>query len=375
VNMQRNHVSSRAQRGICSCLAGVSLTVALATPIAAQTKPTYEQFLSPAYPSELVSAKKADRVAWIAYDRGLRNVYTAAAPDFKSVRLTKFLEDDGVILSELEISDDGSVVTFVRGSEPNRQGWLANPSSDPNGPERVVWAAKTDGTGAWKMGDGAGQTLSPDGKSVVFVKDGQIFKLATATHASATDKNEQPFIKEWGRQAQPRWSPDGSKLAYVSVRDNHALIAVYDVKTRKVHYVGPSTDTDLSPTWSSDGKQLAFIRRPGTPFGQQAQQGDGSIGNPGGPGAAGRGGRGVRGGVAQAGRGGAAGDAARIDGLYRAAFSGGYNISLMVGDIAGCPDASGSCAVHEFWHNQPGDRTFPNINAIAWAGKNVIFQQ
>ena len=320
-------------------LAAVALSTVVAMPVAAQSKPTYEQFLSPAYPSELVSAKKADRVAWIAYDRGLRNIYSAAAPDFKAVRLTKFLEDDGVILSELEISDDGSVVTFVRGSEPNRQGWLANPSSDPNGPERAVWAARTDGTGAWKLGDGAGQTLSPDGKSVVFVKDGQIFRLATATRAAAADKNEQPFIKEWGRQAQPRWSPDGSKLAYVSVRDNHALIAVYDVKTRKVYYVGPSVDTDLSPTWSPDGKQLAFIRRPGTPFGQQAQAGRRQHRQPGRTWSGGRGGRRRRPwmGVEQSGVAEPQADAPRMDGLYRAAFTGGYTISLMVGDIAGCP--------------------------------------
>ena len=122
----------------------------------AQSKPTIEQFLSPAYPSELVSAKKADRVAWIAYDRGRRNIYTAAAPDFKPVRLTKFIDDDGVILSELEISDDGSIVTFVRGSEPNRIGWIANPSSDPQGPDRAIWAAYTNGSAAWRLGSGAG---------------------------------------------------------------------------------------------------------------------------------------------------------------------------------------------------------------------------
>ena len=47
-------------------------------------------YISTAFPEELVSAKKADRIVWQAYDRGLRNVYTAAAPDFKPVKITKF---------------------------------------------------------------------------------------------------------------------------------------------------------------------------------------------------------------------------------------------------------------------------------------------
>src|SRR5262245_57606517 len=59
-------------------------------------RPTIDRFLSPAYPQELVSAKKADRIAWWSYERGRRNVFTAAAPDFHPVRLTNFGEDNGV---------------------------------------------------------------------------------------------------------------------------------------------------------------------------------------------------------------------------------------------------------------------------------------
>jgi dipeptidyl aminopeptidase/acylaminoacyl peptidase len=348
---------------------------AIALPLTAQGKPTIEQFLSPGYPSELVSAKKADRIAWLAYDRGRRNVYVAAAPDFKPVRLTSFMDDDGVILSELAISDDGSVVTFVRGSEPNRSGWIANPSSNPEGPERAIWAARTDGSGARKLGLGAGPALSPDGRSVVFSKDGEIYRYQIAPRTAAVnDRDVKPIINLWGRNVNPRWSPDGSKIAFVSQRDNHSLIGVYETRTHKLHYVAPSVDFDASPTWSEDGKQLGYVRRPGLPFGQQAQQGDGSIGNPGGPAAAR--GRGAPGGGRGAGaRGGAAAPGSPVDGLYRAAFRGGYTISLMVADIAGCPDASGECAAHEIWHNQPGDREFPNVSAIEWAGKSIIFAQ
>jgi len=104
----------------------VSFLPALA---AAQPPPTIEQYLRPGMPYELVAAKKADRIAWIAYEAGVRNVYSAAAPDFRPVNLTRFTGDDGIDLTSLNISDDGALVTFVRGHAPNRDGWVANPSS------------------------------------------------------------------------------------------------------------------------------------------------------------------------------------------------------------------------------------------------------
>ena len=346
-----------------------------------KTTYTIDEFLSPASPLEVTAARKADRVAYVVYERGMRNIYTAAAPDYKPVRITKFLDDDGIDVSSVRLSDDGSVAIFVRGSGQNRSGWVANPTHDPNGPDRAVWAARTDGTGAWRLasienteqpqaggfgGRGGNPELSPDGKRVVFVRDGQIYEARIARGATASmDTAGTPFIKEWGRQSNPVWSPDGSKLAFVSTRENHALIGVYDVKTRTVEFLSPSVDFDSSPVWSSDSKRIAFIRRPGTPFGDQTQQGSGGIGNPGGAGA--RGGRGGRGGSGGGGgRFGADTVPPRIDGLYHAAFPGGYTISFMVADVA-------TSKAREFWHNQPADRKFVNIASIAMAGDHVVF--
>src|SRR5437764_15375839 len=116
---------SRPSRGVVTGLALAS--IAPTSALRAQASPSIAPYIAPAFPSDLVAAKRADRIAWLSYDRGLRNAYAAAAPDFKPVRLTSFLNDDGVILGDLSISDDGATVVFVRGREPNRQGWIANP--------------------------------------------------------------------------------------------------------------------------------------------------------------------------------------------------------------------------------------------------------
>jgi hypothetical protein len=252
----------------------------------ASAPPTYKQFLSPASPQELVAAKKVDRVAWVDYAEGKRNAYTAVAPLFVPVRLTNFLKDDGIMMSAIRISDDGSTVVFLRGEQPNRDNWSPNPSADPNGPEHAIWAARTSGTGgAWRVADAANPELAPDGSSILFVKAGQIYraKITSVKPAGEVDRGEKPFITEWGVQSDPKWSPDGRKIAFVSTRTDHSFIAVYDVATRAVKYMSPSVDFDTMPMWLPDNKHLIFVRRPGLPFGLQAQPGSGGIGLPNGP--------------------------------------------------------------------------------------------
>jgi dipeptidyl aminopeptidase/acylaminoacyl peptidase len=360
--------------------------------------PSIAPFLSPASPLMLVSAKKADRIAWMAYDRGMRNVYTAAAPTFAPVRLTNFLKDDGIDLTDVEVSDDGSLIVFVRGSAPNRTGWIANPSHDPAGAERAIWAVRSTGGPAWRVAEGAAPELSPDGRFVLFTRDGQIYRARVLRNGAVTpmDTGGVPYINAWGRNGSPRWSPDGSRIAFVSERQNHAFIAVYDVAARTMTYVAPGVDCDGGPVWSPDGKSLAFYRRPGVPFGNQAQGGTGGIGNPAGPaananapqlpgnpaggcgGGFGGGGGGGRGGFGQdTGRGNGA-NMRRSPGFYSATFPGGYSLSLMVANVAAAtntssPSVAAQIPAREVWHNAPRDSVFTSLNNMVWANDRIIF--
>lgn len=358
-------------------MAGLAVIIILlfsASFASAQKSFTIEQILSYPLPSALVSAKKADRLAWTEVEKGLRSIYTAVAPDFKPVRLTDFMQDDGKELTELRISDDGSVIIFVRGQGPNRDGWIANPASEPGGGHQEIWAVGTRKGKPVKLAEASGPVLSPNGKWVLFVRDGQIYEAAAGASAKpVAAQGDEPLIKAWGRNGDPKWSPDSKKIAFVSNRTDHSLIVIYDHEKRQLTYLAPSVDRDTTPTWSPDGKKIAFMRRPGASFAQttalaqqQPQQGRGvGIGrvggapqNPGGQPQAGRGGQ------PQAAP---AGQRTAPDPIYqRAAFPGGYTLSIWVADVS-------SGEAHEIWHPSQQDPAFAPTNRIDWAGNSLVF--
>jgi dipeptidyl aminopeptidase/acylaminoacyl peptidase len=316
---------------------------------------TIEQVMAPGFAYELVSANRTDRIAWIEYERGLRNVYTAAAPDFRPVRVTSHAEDDGVDLTGLQISEDGEVVTFIRGHTANGDGWVANPTSDPRGAERAVWAASTRGGPSWRVVEANSYTLSPDGRWIAYARGGQIHRAAVNPGlASPEDPDDaEPLFRAYGQNGSPSWSPDGSRLAFVSNRGDHSYIGIYDVRTPRITYLAPGVDRDTGPAWSPDGTRIAFLRRPGLPFSSAVNQDQGGRGG---------GGRG-----AAAGRGGGRG-AGLPAGMTQARFRGGYTLSIRVADVA-------TGEGRELWHHEPGDDTWASVGPIRWVGDHLLFEE
>jgi Tol biopolymer transport system component len=70
--------------------------------------------------------------------------------------------------------------------------------------------------------------MSPDGRFVLYLHDGQIYRARVGATPGATpiDKGDKPFINAWGANSGPKWSPDSSKIAFVSNRADHSFIGV-----------------------------------------------------------------------------------------------------------------------------------------------------
>ncbi|HUU37884.1 MAG TPA: prolyl oligopeptidase family serine peptidase [Candidatus Desulfaltia sp.] len=228
---------------------------------------TLEQVLSAPYPMDLVAAQNADRIAWVFNIEGARNIWTAAGPDFAPVNLTGYVRDEVFEIPDVAITADGAIVVYVRGGNPNREGWVTNPTSDPAGVEQAIWAVRTDGGNPWRVCAGNNPVISPDGRWILVVKDNLIYRVPLRD-PSPTGEAPAPelLFKAAGRNGSPRWSPDGTRVAFVTNREDHSFVGVYDLKKNTITWMAPGVDRDSDPAWSPDGGQIAFCRRPGAQY-------------------------------------------------------------------------------------------------------------
>ena len=374
-------------------LAALFLSASLpgATAPAGQTAPTARQFLSPASPLEVVAARKVDRIAWTSFQEGKRNAFTAAAPAFTPRRLTNFLKDDGIDLSDIQISDDGSYgrVPARNGAEPRRLGResVGRPRRSRairvgrahRGRRRVAGRGRRRRSRNWRP------TAAPC--------------CSCATARSIARKSRRCARRQRSIAARSRSSRSGASRAHrrgrptaaasrsSALRTDHSFVVVYDVATRHGHATcrrawtstrarsGPPTagassscavpacrsvsrrsrgaaasairtdrrSSRMPPTGRGGaGPRWSWTRRPGCTS-RGRRRGDAAAAQPPAP-----------------------APSSRVPGMMQAAFKGGYTLSVWKADVA-------TGEAREVWHNAANDRVFTTLTNLRLAGDTLVF--
>jgi dipeptidyl aminopeptidase/acylaminoacyl peptidase len=248
--------------GLCLCASTLAFTSFSCFAQASPAGFSIQQVMSSPFPTNLVAAANAGRVAWVFDAKGESNVWIADAPNFEGRQVTHYTGDTGMPLAALKLTPDGKTVVYARGSEVNGTGETADPTSNVEKRSQQVWAADVDKGEPRLLGDmGCDQEgcediqISPNGEFAVWAAKKQIWIAPVSGKEKA---KALTFVR--GNNAQAKWSPDGKRIVFISDRGDHSFVVIFEFGKETLRYVLPTADRDLVPRWSPDGSQIAFVR-------------------------------------------------------------------------------------------------------------------
>jgi Tol biopolymer transport system component len=97
---------------------------------------------------------------------------------------------------------------------------------------------------------------SPNGRAIVFVSSTQSGSNIAVIKPDGTDLGQLTASRS---DSDPQWSPDGRRIAFTSVRDGNSEIYVMNADGSGERNLTRNAGEDAQPRWSPDGRRIFFL--------------------------------------------------------------------------------------------------------------------
>jgi eukaryotic-like serine/threonine-protein kinase len=179
---------------------------------------------------------------------GFDNRGELARYDTRSGQVVQYL--GGISATQVVFSKDGKWMAYI------------------NVGDYTLWVSRVDGTGKLQLtyapASAALPRWSPDGTKIAFMS-AQLGKPWKIFVVSAQGGTPEELLPQDTAEGDPAWSPDGAQMVFSRLPDaaNSSDIRILDLNTKEVKVL-PGSSGRFSPRWSPDGRYIAaldFARR------------------------------------------------------------------------------------------------------------------
>jgi TolB protein len=197
----------------------------------------------------------------------------AYSPDGRRIAFLSLRKGDGEIY--VMDSDGGSVreLTFSRANDDDPSWSPAGDriafESSRTGGDTEVWVMRADGRGQTRLTSSPGfdgdPSFSPDGTRIAFTSTRDGNRELYVMRADGSDQRRLTFTSGPvddptvdGVDQNPSWSPDGKRIAFDSTREGSLDVFVMAADGSDQRRLTDSPAIDAIPVWSPDGRLLLF---------------------------------------------------------------------------------------------------------------------